>query len=100
MLGEIIDAIGVPAAALRVTAPGRLVVVAANGALEVLIGCAPGALVGQPASTLLPEPVVAGWADGAHAGPVDTRLGELALPYRAIARPLHDRSRRWPSLCS
>ena len=96
MLGVILDAIGVPAAALRVTAPGRLVVVAANGALEVLVGCAPGALVGQPAGTLLPEPVVAGWAErcawrsGRHAA----RRAGAALP-RDRAPP-SDRRRRWP----
>ena len=55
MLGVILDAFGVPAAAMRIAAPGRLEVVAANSALEATLGCDPGALAGQPAAALLPE---------------------------------------------
>ena len=92
MLGVILDAIGVPAAAMRIAAPGRLVVVAANGALEALVGCDPGALAGQPAATLLPEPVAACWAEQVRTPrPVETRLGEFALPSPRDRAPPADR---------
>ena len=89
MLGVILDAIGVPAAAMRIAVPGRLEVVTANSALEALLGCDPGALAGQPASVLVPEGVAARWTGQVPAELVETRLGEFALPYRANARPLN-----------
>ena len=88
MLGVILDAFGVPAAAMRIAAPGRLEVVAANSALEAILGCDPGALAGQPAAALLPERVAASWAEQGAVEAAETRLGGFELPYRASARPL------------
>jgi diguanylate cyclase (GGDEF)-like protein/PAS domain S-box-containing protein len=88
MLGVILDAFGVPAAAMRAAAPGRLEIMAANSALEALLGCDPGALAGQPAAALVPEAVATRWAGQVPAETVETRLGEFGLPYRANARPL------------
>ena len=88
MLGVILDAFGVPAAAMRIAAPGRLEVVAANSALEAILGCDPGALAGQPAAALLPERVAASWAEQGAVEAAETRLGGFALPYRASARSL------------
>src|SRR5262245_44260013 len=88
MLGVIIDAIGVPAAAIRCDAPGAPTVVAANGALELLLGCAPGALTGALAATFLPDEMISRLTGYLLGEPVDVRLGEIALPYRVIARPL------------
>ena len=47
MLGVVLDAFGVPAAVMRTSAPGRLEFVAANSALEAILGCDPGALAGR-----------------------------------------------------
>ena len=88
MLGVILDAFGVPAAAMRTAAPGRLEVVAANSALEAILGCDPGALAGQPAAVLLPEAVAAslGRAGRRRGGRDPAR--RVRAPYRASARPL------------
>ena len=55
MLGVILDAIGVPAAALQIAAPGRLVVRAANDALAGLLGCGRSELPGTDAGYALPR---------------------------------------------
>jgi diguanylate cyclase (GGDEF)-like protein/PAS domain S-box-containing protein len=64
------------------------VVEAANSALAAALGCDRERLVGSPASGLIPEPAASGWADQTPDEPVDTRLGELALPFRALGRLL------------
>ena len=85
MLGVILDAFGLPTAAMRTAAPGRLEVVAANGALEAILGCDPGALAGQPAAVLLPEAVAARWAGQGDVEAAETRLG--ASPPHAAPSP-------------
>ena len=88
MLGVILDAIGVPAAAMQLVAPGCLVLAAVNGALEVLLGRGAAALRGTDAACLIPPAALAQWAGTDRAAPVDVDLGPLALPHRAIARRL------------
>jgi diguanylate cyclase (GGDEF)-like protein/PAS domain S-box-containing protein len=88
MSGVTIEAIGVPAAAMRTGGDGRLVIESANGLLARLLGCDAATLVGDPAETLVPHATVRAWIHGEAADTAETRLGPLALPYRAIARPL------------
>jgi diguanylate cyclase (GGDEF)-like protein/PAS domain S-box-containing protein len=88
MTGVTLEAMGVPAAALCSDRGGKLVVEAANGALLRLLGGGGARVTGASAEALLPRSVVAAWTEGEHAEPVDTRLGSLGLPHRAIARAL------------
>jgi diguanylate cyclase (GGDEF)-like protein/PAS domain S-box-containing protein len=88
MLGVILDAIGVPAAALQIAASGRLVVRAANDALAGLLGCGRPELAGTDAGALFPAAAVTQWAGTASTAPVEVSLGALALPHRAVVRPL------------
>ena len=88
MLGVILDAIGVPAAVMRCAATGRLEILAANAALDLLLGCERGALAGQLATVVLPDSVVARWAVAPAAEVAEIGLGEYRYPYRAMARAL------------
>ena len=88
MLGVILDAIGVPAAAMQLVAPGCLVLAAVNGTLEALLGRAGAELRGMDAASLLPPAVLAQWSGHDRSAPVTLNLGPLALPHRAIARRL------------
>ena len=88
MLGEVLNAIGVPAAAIRVGPGSRSTVEAANGPLCALLGQEPGLLCGFAAAALLPTTVLESWAEHGPAEPVDTRLGSAAVPCRALAREL------------
>jgi diguanylate cyclase (GGDEF)-like protein/PAS domain S-box-containing protein len=86
MLGAVLEAIGVPAAAIGYGRAGTLVLHAANGELAALLDCCPEALAGEPAETLLPRATVLGLPTAASPEPIPTRLGALALPYRASVR--------------
>ena len=88
MLAAILDAICVPAAALRAGPRDQLVIEAVNGALAALLGGAPSELVGAPASVLVADAAAPGWAADPPTAPIDTRLGDPALPYRALVRPV------------
>ncbi len=98
MLGAVLEAIGVPAAAIGHGRAGALVLRAANGALAALLDCRPEALVGEPAETLLPWAALMALPTAGSPSPIPTRLGALALPYRASVREVAGEpggERRW-----
>ena len=88
MAGVTIEALGVPAAAMRRDGDRRLVIEAANSLLAGLLGCEPATLVGEAAETLVPHAVVTAWLRDEVDDAAETRLGMRALPYRAITRRL------------
>ena len=94
MLGAFVEAVGVPAAILRVGPRGALVVEGANALLATVLDCDRTALLGEGADILLPRQVLATLGDTLPEAPITTRLGPLALPYRAMARALPGPSRR------
>lgn len=94
MLGEFLDAVGLPAAAVRVGDCSRPVIEAVNRPLAALLGDDSRNLRGAPATRLLPASVVEEWARNKVTAPVDTRLGADAAIYRAIPRELVAEGRR------
>jgi diguanylate cyclase (GGDEF)-like protein/PAS domain S-box-containing protein len=86
MIGAILDAVGAPASAFRLAASGRLVVTAANRALEALLDVGP--LCDRDAGELFAPEAVAQWTGAEPCAPVPLSVGPLALPYRAVVRPL------------
>src|SRR5262245_34129815 len=86
MLGEVLNAIGVPAAVIRVGPGLGSTVEAANDSLCALLGQEAGLLGGFAAAALLPTAILENWAEHGPAEPVDTRLGSAAVLCRALAR--------------
>ena len=93
MLGALIEAVGVPAAILRRDRRRTLVVERANAMLAAVLGCDHAALPGEAAEVLLPRLALATLEATLPETPIDTRLGPLALPYRAVVRALSPRAR-------
>ena len=93
MLGALIEAVGVPAAILRRDRRRTLVVEQANAMLAAVLGCDHAALPGEAAEVLLPRLALATLEATLPETPIDTRLGPLALPHRAVVRALSPRSR-------
>ena len=94
MLGALVEAVGVPAAILSGARVGQFVVEHANALLATLLGCDRSALPGEAADTLLPRPALAALTAALPDAPIITRLGPLALPYRAVVRRLPGPARR------
>ncbi len=94
MLGDFVEAVGVPAAILSGSRSGVLLVEHANTLLAAAVGSDQSLIRGQSAETLLPRAAVAAMLQILPEAPIDTRLGPSALPYRAVIRRLPVTARR------
>ena len=94
MLGDFVEAVGVPAAILSGSRSGMLLVEHVNSLLAVAMGSDQAVRRGQSAETLLPRAAVVALLRGLPEAPIDTRLGPSALPYRAVIRRLPGTQRR------